>query len=152
MQKYYLVFDATPYDVFNLSYLRVGMGIEDHGKEAEIGTDLENENMKFFEEYILYIYLAIIVLSLIALVFITYTCISCFKQRKLERMDKTILTMEADKLMKDYKADMDKKNEKGRQKAIERWKKKHPHKPIEDFRSSQMDESSIMDGTMTSFD
>lgn len=79
MQKYYLVFDATPYDVFNLSYLRVGMGIEDHGKEAEIGTDLENENMKFFEEYILYIYLAIIVLSLIALVFITYTCISCFK-------------------------------------------------------------------------
>lgn len=29
-------------------------------------------------------------------------------------MDKTILTMEADKLMRDYKNDMDKKNEKSR--------------------------------------
>jgi len=44
--------------------------------------------------------------------------VSCYKRKKLDRMDKTILTMEADRMMKDYKQNMDRKNEKARQKAI----------------------------------
>jgi len=44
--------------------------------------------------------------------------------------------MEADRMMKDYKQNMDRKNEKARQKAIENWRKRNPHKPIEDFTGS----------------
>jgi hypothetical protein len=39
MQKYYLVFDGTPVHDFGESYLRIGIGVEDHMKEDKIGED-----------------------------------------------------------------------------------------------------------------
>ena len=150
MQKYYLVFDATPFDNFGLNYLRIGIGLEDHDKESKIGKEVFEEQTKFFEEYILYIYAAIFVLVLVVVIFLMCICVNCYKTKKLQRMSKTVLAMEADKMMKEYKADMDRKNEKDRKKAIERWRKKNPHKPIEDFTSSQMNDSLISGNT--SFD
>ena len=136
MQKYYLVFDATPYDNFGLDYLRIGIGLEDHTKESQIGKEIYEDQIQFFEKYILYIYVAIFVLVFVTIVFISCLCVSCYKRKKLDRMDKTILTMEADRMMKDYKQNMDRKNEKARKKAIENWRKRNPHKPIEDFTGS----------------
>ena len=48
MQKYYLVFDATPYDNFGLDYLRIGIGLEDHTKESQIGKEIYEDQIHFF--------------------------------------------------------------------------------------------------------
>ena len=151
MQKYYLVFDATPHDNFGLNYLRVGIGLEDHEKEGQIGKEIYEEQVKFFEEYILYIYIAVFVLVIVTIVFFMCLCVNCYKKEKLQRMSKTVLAMEADKMMREYKQNMDKKNEKARKKAIEKWRKKHPHKPIEDFQNSQMNESMMSGNSSIDF-
>lgn len=53
IEKYYMVFDATPMDEYNLEYLRVGFGLADKKKEDEIGKDeveAEKEKEKEDEE------------------------------------------------------------------------------------------------------
>ena len=40
--------------------------------------------------------------------------------------------------MNKYKSDMDKKNERYRQKAMKKWKKKFPNRPIEEFTYSEV--------------
>lgn len=66
MQKYYWVFDATPSTELGLMYNQIGIGLEDHTKEAEIGV-FDSIDLEFFEEYILFIYAVIVILVLLVL-------------------------------------------------------------------------------------
>ena len=63
------------------------------------------------------------------------------------------LQSEATRLMNNFKGNMIKKNEKTREKAVEKWQKRNPGKKIEDFSSSQFMDSSFMSSNadMSSF-
>ena len=65
-------------------------------------------------------------------------------------MDRDILNNEASKIMAGFKVKMDKKNEKAREKAMKKWKKKHPNRPLEEFNRSVDAETSFTYGNSIS--
>ena len=64
------------------------------------------------------------------------------RRNKIDRLDREILTGEANRIMGNFKEDQEKKNKKAKEKALKAWKKKHPHLPIEDFENSIFDDDS----------
>lgn len=123
IEKYYMVFDATPMDDYNLEYLRVGFGLADKLKEDEIGKDeveAEKEKEKeeeertnsLIEKYLLYVYIGLGILMTIILVIITFSCIKAARIRKVNKMNTEDLQSEASRLMSNFKDNMIKKNEK----------------------------------------
>ena len=101
MQKYYWVFDATPSTEHLLDYNRIGIGLEDHSKEEEIGI-FDSLDLDFFEEYLLYVYIVIVILVLLVLGCIVFSCAQAKKKKKLDRMNLENLKDETHQLMNNY--------------------------------------------------
>ena len=81
MQKYYMVFDATPSTEYSLDYLRIGIGLEDHLKEDEMGSSYTgDEETNWIDEYIIYVYIVIILLIVFVL-----SCIIFTIKKKIDR-------------------------------------------------------------------
>ena len=142
MQKYYWVFDATPSTEHLLDYNRIGIGLEDHSKEEEIGI-FDELDLDFFEEYLLYVYIVIVILVLLILGCIVFSCAQAKKKKKLDRMNPELLNDEAHRLMNNFKAGIEKKAEKDRKKAMKKWQKKNPGLNLNEsiLSSNQMSQS-----------
>ena len=145
MQKYYTVFDATPSFDYSEPYLRVGIGLEEHMKEYS--AEERQSKASFLDKYIAIFYTIGILVIFIIISCIVLTIRNKRQRDKLEQMDKASLEQGAEKLMRQFKDGMDRKNQMAREKAIKKWQKKFPGRSLEEFGYADMSEASGFDSS-----
>ena len=132
MKIHYWVFDMTPHYQNIISpeqHLTIGVSYIHEDAADDEPTVIET----LWSDYGEYILMGLGGVAGILLIVCLVRCHIQNRRQKLDRMSKTVLTNEANKIMDGFRNKMDQKNMKAREKAMKKWKKKHPNRPIEDF-------------------
>ena len=120
--------------------MRIGFGIGDAGDIPESQVD-KTIVQKLFKDFLpLVIALGAVILLGIGLA-IYFCCKNRARKQVFKRMTKEELMAHAESKINKFDNKMEKRNERARQKAIEKWKKRNPGKSIDDLDVSALDET-----------
>ena len=141
-----MVFDGSPKTVGNNQVLTIGFAQAYHANDNDDngGGDKpipNDESDSLFDRVLPVLYALIIIFIVVVIAKVAYKYHRMKKREKLDLMTHEELASNAEVIMAKYNQRMNIKSDKEREKALKKWKKKNPHKRLEECNISQLNSS-----------
>ena len=142
-----MVFDATPEILDDSGFLKIGFAQAFHENKNDDnggGIDPVDPSENFLDKLLPAIYAVIVIAIVVILAIVMFSYYKMRQKARIAKMSHQELTENAEIIMQKYSQRMDKKSSKAREKALKKWKKKNPHKKLEECNISQLNSSMFM--------